>query len=203
MTSIINHTKEIITTTPTRSAADPTSFIPSTSTTTTTSQPYGIEIICYTILMHFVRNPSRFQGKEFSKLQNLKCIKLSDFKWYKDILLTRVLQRADNANSYWKEKFISGLPKLFSNKVRDKMIKQMTSSNWSQIDFNTWTYGEIISTIIIVALQLCNDIRLKCQLKKQKLTTEKELGFRCEQFGFEKLPNQRKRKTSKDIRKNK
>ncbi|KAK3204984.1 hypothetical protein Dsin_019030 [Dipteronia sinensis] len=88
---IINNTKEIITTTPARSATDPTSFILSTSTTTTTSQPDGIDVLCYTILMHFVENPNRFQGKEFSKLQNLKCKKLSDFKWYKDIFLTRVL----------------------------------------------------------------------------------------------------------------
>ncbi|KAK3229560.1 hypothetical protein Dsin_001441 [Dipteronia sinensis] len=135
--TIINHTKEIITTT-----TPSTTFTPSTSTaTTTTSQPNGIDVLCYTILMHFVGNPNRFQGKEFSKLQNLKCKKLSDFKWYKDIFLTRVLQRPDNANSYWKEKFISGLPTFFSTKVRDKIVEQMTSSDWSQIDLNTWTYA--------------------------------------------------------------
>ncbi|KAK3218427.1 hypothetical protein Dsin_012397 [Dipteronia sinensis] len=102
---------------------NPASFIPSTSTTTTTSQPDGIDVLCYTILMHFVGNPYRFQDNEFSKIQNLKCKKLSDFKWYKDIFLTRVLQSPDNANSYWKGKFISGLPTLFSNKVRDKMVE--------------------------------------------------------------------------------
>ncbi|KAK3212824.1 hypothetical protein Dsin_017530 [Dipteronia sinensis] len=135
--TIINHTKEIITTT-----TSSTTFTPSTSAaTTTTSQPDGIDVLCYTIFMHFVGNSNRFQGKEFSKLQNLKCKKLSDFKWYKDIFLTRVLQRPDNANSYWKEKFISGLPTLFSTKVRDKMVEQMASSDWSQIDLNTWTYG--------------------------------------------------------------
>ncbi|KAK3222177.1 hypothetical protein Dsin_009202 [Dipteronia sinensis] len=135
--TIINHTKEIITTT-----NPSTTFTPSTSaTTTTTSQPDGIDVLYYTILMHFVGNPNRFQGKEFSKLQNLKCKKLNDFKWYKDVFLTRVLQRPDNANSYWKEKFISGLPTLFSTKVRDKMVEQMASSDWSQIDLNTWTYG--------------------------------------------------------------
>ncbi|KAK2661741.1 hypothetical protein Ddye_000315 [Dipteronia dyeriana] len=185
-TTIINHTKTISTTTLVRTSIDPSSFIPSTSTTTTTSQPDG--------------NPNRLQGKEISKLQNLKCKKLSDFKWYKDIFLTRVLQRADNANSYWKENFLSGLSKLFSNKVRDKMVEQMGMSDWSQIDLNTWTYGEIIATINTVALQLCNDIRLKSQLKKkQQLTTKKELGSWCEQFGFDKHPICRKRKTSKDI----
>ncbi|KAK2656920.1 hypothetical protein Ddye_009972 [Dipteronia dyeriana] len=138
-TSILNHTKELTTTTPVRSATDPTSFIPTTSTTTTTSQPDGIDVLCYTILMHFVGNPNINQGKEFSKIQNLKCKRLSDFKWYKDIFLTRVLQRPDNANAYWKEKFISGLPKLFSNKVRDKMIEHMGWSDWSQMDLNTWT----------------------------------------------------------------
>ncbi|KAK2659176.1 hypothetical protein Ddye_005709 [Dipteronia dyeriana] len=146
-TIIINHTKEIVTNTPTRTSTDPASFIPSTSTTTTTSQLDGIDVLCYTTLIHFVGNPNRLQGKEFSKLQNLKCKKLSDFKWYKDIFLTRVLQRTDNVNSYWKEKFISGVPTLFSTKVRDKMIEQMGVSDWSQIDLNIWTYGEIIATI--------------------------------------------------------
>ncbi|KAK3225974.1 hypothetical protein Dsin_005836 [Dipteronia sinensis] len=168
--TIIHHTKEIITTIPSSSIT--------TSATTTTSQPDGIDVLCYTILMHFVGNPNRFQGKEFSKLQNLKCKRLSDFKWYKDIFLTSVLQRSDNANSYWKEKFISGLPTLFSTKVRDKMIEQNASSDWSQIDLNTWTYGEIINTINIVA-------------------TKRELGSWCEQFGFDKLPIS-KRKHSKN-----
>ncbi|KAK3230711.1 hypothetical protein Dsin_002592 [Dipteronia sinensis] len=130
--TIIHHTKEIITTIPSSSST--------TSATTTTSQPDSIDVLCYTILMHFVGNPNRFQDKEFSKLQNLKCKRLSDFKWYKDIFLTRVLQRSDIANSYWKEKFIAGLPTLFSTKVRDKMVEQNASSDWSQIDLNIWTY---------------------------------------------------------------
>ncbi|KAK2658560.1 hypothetical protein Ddye_005093 [Dipteronia dyeriana] len=113
----------------------------------------------------YTGNPNINQGKDFSKLQNLKCKKLSDFKWYKDIFLTRVQQRPDNANPYWKEKIIAGLPKLFSNKVRDKMVRQMGWSDWSQMDLNGWTYGEIIATINIVAMQLCNDLRLKRQLK--------------------------------------
>ncbi|KAK2649180.1 hypothetical protein Ddye_016669 [Dipteronia dyeriana] len=45
-----------------------------------------------------------------------------------------------------------------------------------------------------VVMQLCNDLRLKSQLKKQKLTTRKELGSWCEQFGFERLPSHKKRK---------
>ncbi|KAK2641889.1 hypothetical protein Ddye_023652 [Dipteronia dyeriana] len=43
-------------------------------------------------------------------------------------------------------------------------------------------------------MQLCNDLRLKSQLKKQKLTTRKELGSWCEQFGFDRLPSHKKKK---------
>ena len=97
--NIINHTKNV--SVPSTSTT-PGSFLP--PATTTTAQPDGIDVLCYTIVLHFIGNPNRFQDKDYSKLQNLKCKKLGDFKWYKDIFLTRVLQREDNAKAYWKEK---------------------------------------------------------------------------------------------------
>ena len=107
------------------------------------------------------------------------------------------MQRNDNANAYWKEKFVYGLPTLFANKVRDKMVEQKNEDDWL-IDLETWTYGEIIQAINITVMQLCNDLRLKNQLKKQKLTTKREFGSWCEQFGFDKLPTSTERRT-KDI----
>ena len=44
--------------------------------------------------------------------------------------------------SFWKEKFINGLPGLFAHKIRD-VLNQLT---WN-IEYNNLTYGDIISTI--------------------------------------------------------
>ncbi|MEI4908377.1 hypothetical protein Q8G40_30310, partial [Klebsiella pneumoniae] len=60
--------------------------------------------------------------RKLSKLHNLRCKTLGEFKWYRDVFLTRVMQRTDSNAAYWKENFISELPTLFVNKVRDKIV---------------------------------------------------------------------------------
>ena len=37
------------------------------------------------------------------------------------MFLVKVMSRPDCGNHYWKEKFISGLPTLFTEKVRQRM----------------------------------------------------------------------------------
>ncbi|KAK3221865.1 hypothetical protein Dsin_008890 [Dipteronia sinensis] len=93
--SIINYTKAIAVTTPLfrMTTADGAETSTTATHTTTTSEPDGIDVLCYTIVLHYIRDPNRSQDIEYSKLQNLKCKRLSDFKWYNDILLTKVLQR--------------------------------------------------------------------------------------------------------------
>lgn len=49
------------------------------------------------------------------------------------------------------------------------------------------TYLEINQVINIIALQLCNDLRLKDQMKNQKLKTKHEVGLSWEQFGIDKI----------------
>ncbi|GAV73160.1 hypothetical protein CFOL_v3_16647, partial [Cephalotus follicularis] len=53
------------------------------------------------------------------------------------------------------------------------------------IPYNRCTYGDLISEINVVGLELCNDLKLKKQIKREKLTSKKELGQFCEQFGYE------------------
>jgi len=52
---------------------------------------------------------------------NLTCPKLHDFRWYKDMYLTKVFLKEECKLPFWKEKFISGLPKLFAEKVKAKI----------------------------------------------------------------------------------
>ena len=62
--------------------------------------------------------------KKFCSLVNLKCPTLSDFRWYRDVFLSKVLARNDNSQPYWKEKFFGGLPKHFAYQVREKLFNE-------------------------------------------------------------------------------
>ncbi|KAH0752254.1 hypothetical protein KY285_005402 [Solanum tuberosum] len=68
----------------------------------------------------------------------------------------------------------------FLNKVRIK-IQDRNNGN---IPYGNLTYGDLVSTINVVALKLCTDIKLKHQLKKEQSSSRKELGSFCRDFGF-------------------
>jgi hypothetical protein len=68
-----------------------------------------------------------------------------------------------------ERKFIGGLSKYFAQKVREKL------NNDGHNDYTTLTYGEIINAIKKIGLNLCNDIRLTHQLKKEKKYAKQEL----------------------------
>ena len=94
--------------------------------------------------------------RDSNVLINLRCPQLSDFRWYKDVFISKVLSRNDCQKSYWKEKFIVGLPYFFAQKVRLDIV-----NNDGTIDQPSLTYGDIISSINKIGLWLCNDLRLK------------------------------------------
>lgn len=63
------------------------------------------------------------------------------------------------------------------------------------MDLNRLSYGEIIQKVNQVGLSLCNDLKLKEQLKNEKKFACHELDNFCYQFGLEDLKNpSRKRK---------
>ena len=103
---------------------------------------------------------------------NLRCSILIDFKWYKDVFLSRVFQLADCHNAIWKEKFIFGLPPLFAEKVRESLRQQHNNS----LPYDQISYGELTQKINQTGLALCNDHKLKGQLKKHRLLGRRELG---------------------------
>ncbi|XP_058003922.1 uncharacterized protein LOC131180593 [Hevea brasiliensis] len=96
-------------------------------------------ILAFTL--HFVGDPSHLKDKNAELLSNLRCKKLSDFKWYKDTFLTGVMLREDSNLPFWKEKFLAGLPPLLGEKVRNKIKEQ----NNEKIPYDQLTYGELIS----------------------------------------------------------
>ncbi|XP_059277571.1 uncharacterized protein LOC132031623 [Lycium ferocissimum] len=146
------------------------------------------------IAKHFIGEPKLFRDRSLELLNNLKCPKLEDFRWYKDMFLEKVMIREDCSNDFWKERFISGLPSLFADKVRTKIKDRFNG----RIPYENLTYGDIISYVNVTSLELCTDLKLKHYLKKDQQQSRKELGSFCQDFGFEKIsaPSRSKDKKS-------
>ncbi|KAL2469700.1 Uncharacterized protein Adt_37836 [Abeliophyllum distichum] len=104
--------------------------------------PSKQDVVCtllFTIIKHFIGEPSSFIEKSSELLMNLTCPKLQDFRWYKDIFLQKVMFRDDCKSTFWKERFIAGLPKLFAERVRNAI-----KDEHSNLPYDDLTFGQII-----------------------------------------------------------
>ena len=120
--------------------------------------------LVYSIAKHFVGEPRLFQDRSLEILNNLHCKRLTDWRWYKNMFINKVMIRQDCNNDYWKERFISGLPPHFAEKVRSK-IKDRCEG---KIPYSLLSYGDLISVVTIVAMELCTDLKLREQLKNDR-----------------------------------
>ena len=72
--------------------------------------PDAVNTSIYTFINHFVGTPSNIAFRISNYLNNLRCPTISNYRWYQDMFLSRVMVRSDSQKPYWKEKFIDGLP---------------------------------------------------------------------------------------------
>ena len=84
--------------------------------------PDGANTLIYTIIKHFVGTPSNISSRISDLLNNLRCPTMSDYRWYQDVFLSRVMHRKDCFKPYRKEKFIDGLPPIFAHKIKQELI---------------------------------------------------------------------------------
>ena len=84
-------------------------------------EPAAAALLIHTITLHFLGNPKEDQASVKSILINLRCPTLSDYRWYKDVFLTNVLKRKDGHQQFWKERFIAGLPRLFGERILNRL----------------------------------------------------------------------------------
>ena len=103
----------------------------------------AVATLIFSISKHFIGDPKKIKDKTTDLLTNLKCPKIHDFRWYRDVFLTKFMLRSECNQSFWKEKFILGLPRLFSERIRIKIRDRFNS----QIPYDKLTYGEIISIV--------------------------------------------------------
>ncbi|KAH0753194.1 hypothetical protein KY285_006342 [Solanum tuberosum] len=83
--------------------------------------------------------------------------------------------------------------------VADKVRTKIQDRNNGNIPYGKLTYDDLVSTINVVALELCIDIKLKHQLKKEQSSSRKELGSFCGDFGFITPPNKIKKIKRKNL----
>ena len=81
--------------------------------------------------------------------------------------MTKVLQLEDLNTEFWKEKFISGLPTLFAEKVRNSLRVNKV------ISYENLHYDNIKQTINQIGLNICAYIKIRSQLKNQNLLGRK------------------------------
>jgi hypothetical protein len=132
-------------------------------------------ILVFTIIRHFIGTPCNITSRIHDQLSNLKCPTMSDFRWYEDVFTSRVILREDSNKPFWKEKFIDGLPNLFAHKIRT-----ILSNSNGIIDYDTLTYGDIISTIKQEGLKMCIEQRIAKQQSDNKRKAKYEMRNFCE-----------------------
>ena len=67
---------------------------------------------------------------------------MSNYIWYQDVFISRVMLQKDYLKPSWKEKFIASLPPFFTHKVKE----ELTDKNGT-INYDDLTYSDIFSTI--------------------------------------------------------
>ena len=96
------------------------------------------------------------------------------------MFLTKVMTRTDARASFWKERFLYGLPRAFNEKVQESLRER----NNGTIPYDELTYGDIISEVKKEGLKLCSQLKLQYQVKKDLKASKKDLGSFCAQYGI-------------------
>ena len=89
---------------------------------------------------------------------------------------------------YWKEKFIDDLPPIFAYKVKQELMGKNDS-----IDYDNLTYGDILSTIKKLDINMCNDEKLLKHQLKNKRKAKYEMSNFCEQYGLPSIASSRQK----------
>ena len=59
-----------------------------------------VHTLIFSITKHFLGDPITFQARTSEILQNIRCRKLGDYRWYKDVYLSKVYTRPDANQPY-------------------------------------------------------------------------------------------------------
>ena len=151
----------------------------------------------YAITKHFIGDPRVFEEKNSEILQHIRCRTLSDFKWYHDVFLAKVMTREDARASFWKEKFLYGLPRALTEKVQETLREKHNGT----IPYEDLTYGDLIGEVKKEGLKLCSQLKLQYRVKRDLKASRKDLGSFCAQYGIEMpIPPSQRHKQQKHFK---
>ena len=91
-----------------------------------------VELKFVTIIEHFTGRYSDNSENIRTVLQNLRCKTLTDFRWYKDTFLNRVMELPECNSPHWKSKFIDGLLHYLQKGLR-KILEKIKSLSLMKI----------------------------------------------------------------------
>jgi len=63
---------------------------------------------------------------------------LTDYRWHEVVFLTNALKREERTQDFWKERFFAGLPKLFRERILNKLHQNFGTND---ISFSLLTFG--------------------------------------------------------------
>nr|XP_012568173.1 uncharacterized protein LOC105851568 [Cicer arietinum] len=141
----------------------------------------SVNTLLYAITKAFVGDPLQLQERAAEQLVNLHCSSMSDYRWYKDMFMSKLYMRPDGNADYWKERFLAGLPKLFSEKVKMNIKPKFNGI----IPYGTLTLGQISNYVVETGIGICTDFKIQNKIRSEAVQSRKELGSFCEQFGIE------------------
>ena len=136
--------------------------------------PDAVNTLIFTIAQHFIGDPSLWKDRSVELLSNFKCRTLTDFRWYRDTFLTRVYTKEDSQQPFWKEKFITGLPRSLGDKVRNKIRSQSVNGD---IPYESLSYDQLISYVQKVTLKICQDDNSKAISQRKSPNKERSKIF--------------------------
>ncbi|RDY08890.1 hypothetical protein CR513_06825, partial [Mucuna pruriens] len=144
-----------------------------------TNQEDVVSSLIYTVIQNFIGDPNIFKNRVANQLNNLYCLTMSDYRWYKDVFLSKVTLREGGYANFWKENFIAGLPKLFSKKVKMNLERHYGQP----IGYESLTYGQLHNIVVEIGIQVCTNFKLQNKMIKESVSSKRELGTFCHQYG--------------------
>ena len=81
------------------------------------------------------------------------------------MFLTNVLRRPDYNASFWKERFITGLPNLFSQQIMNNLQKEMRTD---VISFENISFGQLFAFVKKEGLDLCSELKLQIKYGSER-----------------------------------
>lgn len=129
---------------------------------TESNEEICVSTLLYAITKFFVEEPLKLQQRAADKLLNLYCPTMYDYRWHKDMLLSKLCLRSDGDANYWYEIFISDLPRLFAEKVKIN-IKQTFNGT---ILYQSLTIGKLSNYLIETNIQICTNYKIKLKMKR-------------------------------------